>query len=228
MLLSVRPLESRARGPEFRARLADARLLLVFTPSVTDDPWGALEAALPHVDVVQVRVKNAPDAVTEARATYDAALRVLEMAADADCLVMVNDRVDVARALLPAGLAGVHLGEDDCPAVVARGHLGPDALIGLSTHDARGVANAFDEPVDCLGFGPCFPTTTKGYERGLGPEAAWAASQAANVPLFPIGGIDTTNAFELAQVGRAAVASSILAARDPADAARAIRSALEI
>lgn len=204
----------------------------MFTPSVCADPWGALAAALPFVDVLQVRVKSAPDAPAEARATFEAterALAVVDAASPGEhgpVLVTVNDRVDVAKALAHRGVVGVHVGEDDCPPEVAREVLGHDALIGLSTHDPRAVARTLDLPVDSLGFGPCFATETKGYPRGKGPEAAWAASQAALVPVFPIGGITAENAFELAPVGRAAVASAILGASDPGEAARAIRAAL--
>lgn len=214
------------RGAELRARLADAQLLLVFTPSLAENPWDALAATLPHIDVLQVRVKSAPDAPTEARALFQATERALAIVGDAPVLVTVNDRVDVARALLDRGVVGVHLGEDDCPADVAREHLGPDALIGLSTHNARGVARSTDLPIDSIGFGPCFATETKGYTRGLGAETAWAAREAATVPVFAIGGIDTLNAYELASVGRVAVASAILGAQDPAQAAKAIRAAL--
>ena len=84
-----------------------------------------------------------------------------------------------------------------------------------------------DDDVDYLGFGPIYPTRTKGYERGLGPEAAWVAQSATALPVFPIGGIDATNAADLVPVGRAAVSSAILGADDPARAAREIRALLE-
>ena len=85
---------------------------------------------------------------------------------------------------------------------------------------------AGEEPVDYVGFGPMFPTATKGYDRGLGPELAWVASGAAPGPLFPIGGIDATNADTLAEVGRAAVGSVLLNADDPRGTALALRDAL--
>ena len=67
---------------------------------------------------------------------------------------------------------------------------------------------------------------SEGYERGLGPEAAWVASTASSVPVFPIGGIDAVGALELAVVGRAAVGAAILCAEDPGAAARALRASL--
>lgn len=216
---------------ELRRRLAAARLYLIFTPGLVTgrEPLEVLEAALPHVDIVQVRPKGAGLAArSDARETLEWTERVLALVERlrSEALVLVNDRVDVARALLERGVAGVHLGQDDTPPRVARELLGSAALLGLSTHSGAQVIAALDEPVDYLGFGPIHATATKGYARGLGAEAAWIASQAASVPVFPIGGIGLAQASDLAEVGRAAVSSAILTARDPAAAARALRESL--
>lgn len=225
-----------------RERLARARLMYLFTPRSPGAPGapGAgdeldiLEAALPWIDVVQVRVKAPPGDTfgdpTEARATLDWTVRVLERvhAAGAEqVLVLVNDRVDVARTLSDAGCDGVHLGQTDAPPALAREVLGPDALIGLSTHDARQVVRANEEPLDYLGFGPIHATATKGYERGLGTERAWLAAEASALPVFAIGGIHEGNAQELDRVERAAVSAAIAHSTDPAGTARALRAALE-
>jgi len=214
---------------ELQERLGQARLMLIFTPSLAADPLAALEAVLPWVDVIQVRAKSPDETIAGARETHEWTERVLDLLAGArhpDALVIVDDRVDVAAVLQPRGVVGVHLGRDDCPVDAARELLGPDACIGSSTHDMRQLARAAEQSIDYAGFGPIFPTTTKGYERGVGPEAAWIAASSTSLPLFPIGGIDGTNANELATVGRAAVASALLAAEDPAGAARALCGAL--
>ncbi|MCY2960437.1 MAG: thiamine phosphate synthase [Planctomycetota bacterium] len=220
---------------EIRDRLARARIVLLFTPELAGaaDPLAVLEAAAAWIDVVQIRPKplggGAAAAPCPGRATFDWAERVLALGAiaRAGVLVTVDDRVDVAVALWPRGLAGVHVGQDDMPANAARRLLGPGPLLGLSTHDLEQVLEADEAPVDYLGFGPVNSTRTKGYERGLGAEACWIAAQGTGKPLFPIGGIDVLNAGDLARVGRAAVGSAILSASDPASAARAIRGALE-
>ena len=213
-------------------RIEDARLMLLFVPALCEprDPLEVLEAALPSIDIVQVRPKR-PGFLgpCEARATYDWGLLILDLVAarsDRDVAVIVDDRVDVAIALRSRGCAGVHLGQEDGPPSVARYRLGSRAWIGWSTHDPRQVGDAEDLPVDYLGFGPVHATTTKGYEQGLGSEAVWVASLATNRPLFPIGGIEATNIGELARVGRAAVGAAILRAEDPARAARELRSLL--
>jgi thiamine-phosphate pyrophosphorylase len=221
---------------EARARLADARVLLLFTPELArEDPLAVLESVLPWIDVLQVRPKAvaAPGASTlapcTAREAFEWTRRVLALDAlrRAGLVVMVDDRVDVAAALWSSGCAGVHVGQDDTPADVARAFLGAGPLIGVSTHSAEQVVEADDGPADCLGFGPVHATGTKGYGRGLGSEACWIASTGTSKPLFPIGGIGVENAQELARVGRAAIGAAILSADDPAAAARAIRASLE-
>jgi thiamine-phosphate pyrophosphorylase len=215
-----------------RRRLADARLMLLFSPELCAprDPLEMLEAVLESVDVVQIRPKPAASsAPCSARDTYEWCARALDLLSARpalDVLVIVDDRVDVAAALRERGCAGVHLGQDDCPVGVARAVLGPGSLIGFSTHDMRQVAFASDMEVDYIGFGPIHATRTKGYTRGLGSEACWVASEASSRPVFAIGGIDAANAGELSRVGRAAVGSAILAADDPAHAARELRELL--
>jgi thiamine-phosphate pyrophosphorylase len=221
---------------ELRRRIADSRLMLIFSPELCGpgDPCETLESVLEWVDVIQIRPKptnrsDASGAPSSARDVHDWCLRVLDVLAAHPALlrpVIVNDRVDVAAVLWAKGCAGVHVGQDDCPVANARALLGPDPLIGLSTHDMTQVGAAMEERVDYLGFGPIHATRTKGYLHGLGPDVCSVASQASTVPVFPIGGIDAINIGELTRVGRAAVGSAILSARDPARAACELRTLL--
>ena len=152
-------------GATRRQRLADARLLLIFTPDLAaTDPLRALEAAMPFVDIVQVRPKplgdRGPDAsasatITEARAAFAWCEAVLDLRAQLDAqeapLIFVNDRVDVAMALADRGLDGVHIGTDDMPPKAAREVLGDDLMLGLSSHNTRDLARSWDEPIDKIG-----------------------------------------------------------------------------
>ncbi|MBI5362069.1 MAG: thiamine phosphate synthase, partial [Planctomycetes bacterium] len=190
-----------------RERLCAARLMLLFTPELCGarDPLAVLGAAFPHVDVVQVRPKplgGAGEAPCDAALVLRWTRAVLELRArlGASALVLVDDRVDAAELLLAEGVSGVHLGQDDCPVRIARERLGAGPLVGWSTHTLDQVVEADELPVDYLGFGPVNATTTKGYARGLGAEAAWIASRASSFPIFPIGGIGRENAQELARV----------------------------
>lgn len=230
-------MASNAPDPEhLRDRLESARILLLFSPElcVEKDALAVLEACLSDVDIVQVRPKPrgahaSPLAPCPARETFEWCRRVLDLVRarpELDVLVMVDDRVDVARALWGEGCAGVHVGQDDCPVGAARRFLGAAPLLGLSTHDLEQVIEADELSVDMLGFGPVHATRTKGYTEGLGAEMAWIASSATSHPLFAIGGIDADNAADLARVGRIAVASAILNAPDPARAARELRALL--
>src|SRR5262245_54017871 len=131
--------------------------MLLFTPELCPsgrDPLEVLARVLPVVDVVQVRIKEPGLGLAPARATLEWTERVLALRARlaGAVLVLVNDRPDVARTLAEQGVDGVHLGADDAPPELARALLGPDALIGLSTHSNADVVAAEDRPVDYLGF----------------------------------------------------------------------------
>jgi thiamine-phosphate pyrophosphorylase len=119
--------------------------------------------------------------------------------------LIINDRVDIALAV---GAAGVHLGQDDLPPEAARKLLGPQAIIGYSTHNIDQAINAIRQPIDYLAIGPIFSTTTKSDTAPvLGLEGLRAIRQAiGNFPLVAIGGITATNAREVINAGADSVA----------------------
>lgn len=209
-----------------RARLRDARLYVLATESVARGPWlDAVRRALAGgADVVQLREKALDDAAFAARA---AALR--DLCREHGALFVVNDRVEAARAV---GADGVHLGQEDVSVAAARALLGPDVLVGVSTHDAGELDDALRDGADCVGVGSVFPTATKGRDVPVGSPAALAPlaarAEAAGVPAFAIGGIDVARAPAVAAAGftRVATCAGVLAAEDPEAAARAIRAAL--
>jgi thiamine-phosphate pyrophosphorylase len=201
-----------------RARLHAARLYLV-TPAIAPD---RLTAALAGgVDLVQLRIKEAVD--------DDALLReaaVVRSACErAGVLFVLNDRPDLVAA---TGADGVHVGQDDMPVAAVRELVGPDVLIGLSTHSPQQVDDAHRTPggVDYIGVGPVHATPTKPGRPAVGLQLVAHAAAHATLPFFAIGGVDTQNAAAVREAGgaRIAVVRAITDAEDPAAAARALRA----
>ena len=141
--------------------------------------------------------------------------------------IIVHDRADIAAM---SGAAGVHVGQEDLHPKAARAIVGPDAIVGVSTHTTDQVAAATDEPVSYIAIGPVFGTTTKatGY-RALGLDLVTAAArQARGRPVVAIGGITLETAPAVLAAGADAVAiiSDLLATSDPAERVRRIVMAL--
>jgi thiamine-phosphate pyrophosphorylase len=149
---------------------------------------------------------------------FDQATAVVRRADAARATVIVNDRADLARL---SGAAGVHVGQDDLSAAQARALVGPDAIVGLSTHTADQLDAALREPVSYVAMGPVFGTVTKdtGYET-IGLEAvrvAAARAAAHGMPLVAIGGITLARARAVIDAGAQSVAviSDLLVMGDP-------------
>jgi thiamine-phosphate pyrophosphorylase len=119
--------------------------------------------------------------------------------------LIINDRVDIALAV---GAAGVHLGQDDLSPEAARKLLGPQAIIGYSTHNINQAVNATTLPIDYLAVGPIFNTTTKTDTAPvLGLEGLRTVRQAiGGFPLVAIGGITRANARNVIEAGADSVA----------------------
>ncbi len=157
------------------------------------------------VSVMQVRLKAESDLVR---------LEVLRAVAAAlgayPGLLVVNDRPDLAYVLAmeaPQLDIGLHLGQDDIPPALARAVVGPDVVIGLSTHTLEQVRAGRSEPVDYLAFGPIFYTTTKARtDPVVGVEGLRLARKAVTMPLVAIGGIAVERARSVYKAGADALA----------------------
>ncbi|HKD19819.1 MAG TPA: thiamine phosphate synthase [Thermoanaerobaculia bacterium] len=133
------------------------------------------------VRALQLREKALPD-----RELLSAAETIADLARSCRARFVVNDRVDVAKL---AG-AGVHLGHEDLSAAEARAILGPDGLVGVSTHDPEEARRAFADGVaDYVAFGPVFESSTKTSRPARGLEALASAASFRDRPLVAIGGI---------------------------------------
>ncbi|MDD8020897.1 MAG: thiamine phosphate synthase [Acidobacteriota bacterium] len=177
-----------------------------------------LKAIRGGVTAVQLREKDIP-----AREFYQLALQVRK-AIPREIPLIINDRLDIALA---AGADGLHLGQADLPAGIARQHFGPQAIIGLSIENIQQLKEARHLPVNYLAISPVFPTPTK---ADTGP--AWGlaglktARQLTDLPLVVIGGLNERNAATVMETGvdGLAVVSAICSQPDPERAARRLKS----
>jgi thiamine-phosphate pyrophosphorylase len=186
------------------------------------DPLAVLAALVDGgATFIQLRDKDPSSGARLARA--DAAVA---LAHRAGARLIVNDRADLARL---SGADGVHVGQEDLPVAEVRRIVGPDAIVGLSTHDEAQIAEAVRTNADYIAVGPIYGTGTKdtGYTaRGLDLLRHAAAASAA--PVVAIGGITLERAPEVIGAGAAsaAVISDLLTGGDPAARARAFLDCL--
>jgi thiamine-phosphate pyrophosphorylase len=155
---------------------------------------------------------------------YVEALALRQAAAKAGVLFIVNDRCDLAMAV---DADGVHLGQGDLPLDLARKVMGPDKLIGISTHNPDQVREATAGKPDYLGFGPIFqPGSKQDHDPVVGLEGLRAIRSLTSLPVFAIGGIQIDQAGEVMRAGAngVAVISAILKAQDISHAVKAFLS----
>jgi thiamine-phosphate pyrophosphorylase len=152
---------------------------------------------------------------------YVEALALRQAAAKAGVLFIVNDRCDLAVAV---DADGVHLGQEDLALDLARKVMGPDKLIGISTHNPEQVREATAGKPDYLGFGPIFqPGSKQDHDPVVGLEGLRAIRSLTSLPVFAIGGIQIDQAGKVMRAGAngVAVVSAILKAQDISHAVKA-------
>ena len=151
---------------------------------------------------------------------YGEALALRQAAAKAGVLFIVNDRCDLALAV---DADGVHLGQGDLPLDLARKVMGPEKLIGISTHNPDQVREATAGQPDYLGFGPIFtPGSKQDHDPVVGLEGLRAMRALTSLPVFAIGGIHVDQVREVLRAGAngVAVISAILKAQDISQAVK--------
>ena len=197
-----------------RERLATARLYLVCDAR----PLEWLRAALRGgVDLVQLRDRSLDDAGIVA-----AAVAFRTAASEAGALFILNDRPDLVAA---CEADGVHVGQDDATPAAARAAIGPERIVGRSTHEpAQADAAQGDHDVDYLAVGPVHATPTKPGRPAAGLDYVSYAARTVTKPWFAIGGLDAGNVGAVLDRGaqRIVVVRAIAAADDPEAAARAL------
>jgi len=209
-----------SRGPLLRERLRTARLYFVCDARPHgEDPEALLRAALGGgVDVLQLREKELGRAEIErAAGTYR------RLCDTHSALFVLNDDPDLARAV---AADGVHVGKAE-EVAAARELLGPDAIVGLSTHGAAEIDAANELPLDYVAVGPVWETPTKPGRPAVGLEPIAHAAAHSVHPFFGIGGVDPGNAAQVTAAGasRLCVVRAIREATNPEAAAAALRRA---
>ena len=133
--------------------------------------------------------------------------------------LIVNDRIDVALAI---GADGVHVGQNDTPAIKAKKMIGENMILGVSASTVAQAIEAQKAGADYLGVGPIFPTVTKtDADHPIGTEGLLAIKRAVSIPVVAIGGINAANAHTVAKIADGiAVISAVMGAKNPEKATR--------
>lgn len=208
-------------GPLLRERLRTARLYFCCGARPGgEEPEALLRSALGGgVDILQIREKEL------GRAEIERSAATFRRICDTfSTLFIVNDDPELARA---CDADGVHVGQDDASAEEARELLGPEAIIGLSTHSEEQIAAAAERPVDYISVGPVWETPTKAGRPAVGLGLVEHAAAHARRPFFAIGGIDAGNAEQVVAAGarRLCAVRAIRDAADPGAATAELRRA---
>ena len=210
--------------PAMKSILSDSRLYgIVDLGYVRPEEVESTTAALlcGGIRILQLRAKGIDPATVE-----HLARRMQPLCREAGAIFVLNDYPDMAARI---GADAVHVGQDAGPLAAVRNIVGPQMLIGRSTHSPEQALAAVAEGAHYIGFGPVFPTGTKPGRPSIGlQDIAAVQEQLGDFPMFCIGGINGTTLPSVLQAGarRVVIVSWLLQQPDPAAAARDIISRL--
>ena len=211
-----------AGGDARRALLAQCHLYLIAGPMAGLEAMA--EAALRGgVRLLQYRAK--PESGVDDATRLQQARALRQLCSRHGALFIVNDRIDLALAV---EADGVHLGQGDLPPGLARRLLGPERLIGRSTHKLEQLQQAIADGCDYAGVGPVHATPTKPGREPVGLAYVREAAAQSPIPWFAIGGLDAGGIAAVRSAGgaRVAVVRAITESADPAAATGALLQAL--
>ena len=175
------------------------------------------EAIKGGTTIVQLREKTA-----STKEFYDLALKVKEITSRYDVPLLINDRIDIALAV---DSEGVHIGQDDMPAGIAREIIGEDKILGVSASTVEEAKKAEIDSADYIGSGAVFPTATKDDADSVSKKELKEIVDSIDIPVVAIGGITIENAHTLKASGIAgfSVVSAIMSAEDPKEASEKLK-----
>jgi len=203
-------------------RLDRARLYVLIDGRSSPEELRRLAGSLIEagVHLIQLRDKQLDD-----RRLLERARLLRQLTRQGRTLFVVNDRPDLA---VLARADGVHVGQQELSVKDARAIVGPEALVGVSTHSIDEARQAVLDGANYIGVGPAFPSGTKRFEEFPGVELLQAVAAEIRLPAFAIGGITPENLPNVLSAGftRIAVSGAITTAGDPAETARQMLDAL--
>ena len=175
------------------------------------------EAIEGGTSIVQLREKTA-----STKDFYELALKVKEITSRHDVPLLINDRIDIALAI---DSEGVHIGQDDMPADIARAIIGDEKILGVSASTVDEAVKAQKDGADYIGSGAVFPTSTKDDADSVSKDELKEIVNSIDIPVVAIGGITLENAQELKDTGISgfSVVSAIMSAKDPQEASEKLK-----
>jgi thiamine-phosphate pyrophosphorylase len=210
------------------------------TRSISRDPsqWALMvltDAGLAHgrshVEVARLALAGGADAIqfrekaADCRELHAIAVEIRRLTREAGAAFIVNDRIDLALA---SEADGLHIGQEDLFAPLARKIIGTGLVLGVSARTPEEALQAEHDGADYIGFGPVFEARASKPDAGVprGCEALAAARTLCSIPILGIGGIGEANAASVIQAGASGVAviTAVAGAADVAEAARRLRS----
>jgi thiamine-phosphate pyrophosphorylase len=190
------------RSTSRTAQLQSARLYVLFDGGASENDCAKKVASLiaAGVDIIQLRDKSLDDRTLLVRAK-----KLAGLTRGTDTLFIMNDRPDLAAL---AHADGVHVGQEELPVSEVRKIVGPDLLIGVSTHTIEQARQAVADGADYIGCGPTFPSQTKSFDHYPGLDFLRQVAAEISLPAFAIGGITLENVEQVMGTGMKRVAVS--------------------
>ena len=189
-------------------------------------------AAKPIIETTRLVIDGGADAIQLREKTISdsefitLASEVRDITTKSDTLLIINDRVHVAREV---NADGVHLGQQDMSILEARDIIGDEKIIGVSTHSVIQAKQAQKDGADYIAIGPIYPTKTKDYEPSVGIKIIREILGTVNIPFIAIGAITLENIDDVLKAGasRIAVCSAIIGSKDIYSSTRQFKEKLD-
>ncbi|MCP5006869.1 MAG: thiamine phosphate synthase [Planctomycetes bacterium] len=188
-------------------------------------------ASLPVKETAELVVRGGADAIQLREKTMSdcefisLGWQIRELTNKSDTLLIINDRINVAKEL---DADGVHLGQHDSSIGLAKESLGTDKIVGASTHNISQAIQAQRDGADYIATGPIYPTETKAMELPVGTGLIREAIKVINIPIIAIGAINLSNLDQVLRAGasRIAVCSAIISTNDIFNSTREFKQKL--